>query len=238
MLQEFKDPVLWKKYSHIDFDLYLFKSTKIGIAGFLSHLEWLHSLERTFRRAQFPLWFSKGFHPIPEISCLRPLPTGVSSGCQYFTLRLKRQDAERDIDSLLQGFNVCAPSGFRLLWGAKVFDTFHIDKYACDWCFHLFVQTVLDRGSEEFRKLETILTAAEFFSVSQKKHGFVIEYIIKKDIWIDYREVLEGLYGSKTPPLFYVPLAKEVYFSFEKRISLQNLFSDLEDHSAQTNIGG
>jgi len=220
MLPEFKNPSLWKKQNHIDFDLYLFRATKCGISRFLSHLEWLHALERTLRRADFALWYTKGFHPIPDISCLRPLPTGVASGAHYFTLRLKRQEADYSIPDMIKRFNECAPEGLRLLWGSKVFDTFRLEKFAHAWEFSLIIE---DSESDK------PLSLPDPFIVTRKKSLYMIEYRVNRDAWVDYRSILTTLYATEAPDRFYIPILKEVYVSVEKRFPVQWLFSDSED---------
>jgi len=57
--------------------------TKIGPAKFLGHLELSRLILRAFRRAQFPLAFSQGFHPLPRISFGPALPVGYESHAEY-----------------------------------------------------------------------------------------------------------------------------------------------------------
>ncbi|HNW46208.1 MAG TPA: TIGR03936 family radical SAM-associated protein [Thermotogota bacterium] len=220
MLPEFKNPSLWTKHRHIDFDLYLFRGTKNGISRYLSHLEWLHALERTLRRADFDLWYTKGFHPIPHIGCLRPLPTGVASVAHYFTLRLKRRDGDYPVPDMIRRFNACAPDGLRLRWGSKVFDTFRLDAVAQSWEFSLITE-----ANEQCQPL----SLPESFCATRKKDFYVIEYRVNREAWVDYRYVLESLYGTKSPDCFYIPILREVSVSLEKRYPLQWLFSDTED---------
>jgi protoporphyrinogen oxidase len=57
----------------------------------------------------------------------------------------------------------------------------------------------------------------------------MIEYIAEKDAWVDYRMVLEQLFGNKSPNRFYSPFLKDVYYSIAEKISIQALFDRLED---------
>jgi radical SAM family uncharacterized protein/radical SAM-linked protein len=60
-------------------------------AAFLSQLELQSVLERAMRRADLPLAFSRGFHPLPLISFGRALPVGVSSLAEWFAVTLRER---------------------------------------------------------------------------------------------------------------------------------------------------
>jgi radical SAM family uncharacterized protein/radical SAM-linked protein len=54
----------------------------------LSHLELMHTLLRSIRRAGLPVAFSQGFHPKPRVSFGPALPVGVESLCEHMDLEL------------------------------------------------------------------------------------------------------------------------------------------------------
>jgi radical SAM family uncharacterized protein/radical SAM-linked protein len=54
----------------------------------LSHLELMHTLLRSVRRAGLPVAFSQGFHPKPRVSFGPALPVGVESLCEHLDLEL------------------------------------------------------------------------------------------------------------------------------------------------------
>ncbi len=62
---------------------------KTDMAAFLSQLEVQSLLERALRRAQLPLAFSQGFHPLPLLSFGMALPCGVGSEAEWFALTLR-----------------------------------------------------------------------------------------------------------------------------------------------------
>ncbi len=62
--------------------------SKAGGCAFLSQLELQALLGRALRRAQIPMSFSQGFHPMPLLSFGRALPVGVKSEAEWFTLTL------------------------------------------------------------------------------------------------------------------------------------------------------
>lgn len=61
---------------------------KTGPCAFLSHLELQAVLTRALRRANAPVAFSQGFHPLPLISFGRALPVGAESEAEWFGLTL------------------------------------------------------------------------------------------------------------------------------------------------------
>ncbi len=64
---------------------------KTGLSAYLSQLELQSVFERAFRRAELPLAFSQGFHPLPLISFSRALPVGVSSQGEWLSLHLRER---------------------------------------------------------------------------------------------------------------------------------------------------
>ncbi|RLA91603.1 MAG: TIGR03960 family B12-binding radical SAM protein [Deltaproteobacteria bacterium] len=58
---------------------YLIRFQKIGDLRFLSHLDMVTLIHRAFRRAEIPIKFSEGFHPMPSISIPQALPVGFES---------------------------------------------------------------------------------------------------------------------------------------------------------------
>ena len=55
---------------------------------FISHLNVLHSWERSIRRANIPLAYSQGFTPHPQISVAAPLAVGMTSEAELMDIRL------------------------------------------------------------------------------------------------------------------------------------------------------
>lgn len=62
---------------------------KMGLSAYLSQLELQSVFERAFRRAELPLAFSQGFHPLPLLSFSRALPVGVASQGESLCVHLR-----------------------------------------------------------------------------------------------------------------------------------------------------
>ena len=59
---------------------------KLDQAKYLGHLEMVNVFLRALKRADIPVVFSQGFHPKPKISFDDPLPVGIESQQEHFTL--------------------------------------------------------------------------------------------------------------------------------------------------------
>lgn len=70
---------------------------KDGSAAWISQLELQSLLERALRRAELPLAFSQGFHPLPLLSFGRALPVGVGSMAEWFVLTLRSPLREQEL---------------------------------------------------------------------------------------------------------------------------------------------
>ncbi len=67
----------------------------------LSHLELMHTLLRSIRRAGLPVAFSQGFHPKPRVSFGPALPVGVESLCEHMDLELVGLEDARQVGDRL-----------------------------------------------------------------------------------------------------------------------------------------
>ena len=71
--------------------------TKQQESIFLSQLELQSLFERAMRRANLPMTFSQGFHPLPLISFGRALPVGVSSVCEWVNIFLREDKTPQEV---------------------------------------------------------------------------------------------------------------------------------------------
>jgi radical SAM family uncharacterized protein/radical SAM-linked protein len=67
---------------------YRFGYTKLGASAFLSHLDLIRALPRTFRRKGLPLYYSTGFHPKPEMTFGPALSLGIASLVEVVDVKL------------------------------------------------------------------------------------------------------------------------------------------------------
>jgi radical SAM-linked protein len=67
---------------------------------------------RAFRRAQIPLVFSQGFHPLPKVSFGPPLPVGYESWAEFLDYHIQDDLAPQEATSRL---NAVLPPGMQIL---------------------------------------------------------------------------------------------------------------------------
>ena len=74
---------------------------KTGRAIYISHLDLMRTMQRAFKRAGVPIWYTQGFNPHAKVTFALPLSVGAQSECEFLDLRLARQmDCEEIRDRL------------------------------------------------------------------------------------------------------------------------------------------
>lgn len=86
--------------------------TKTGTSAYLSQLDLQPVIERAMRRAQLPLTFSQGFHPMPRMSFGRALPVGVESMKEWMNIMLRTEISAQD---LVDRLNKQMPIGIKIV---------------------------------------------------------------------------------------------------------------------------
>lgn len=86
--------------------------SKKGKAIYISHLDLMRTLQRSFLRAGYPLKYSEGFNPHPVISILLPLGVGCSSECELMDFQLTE---ETDFAALPARLTAAMPQGIAAL---------------------------------------------------------------------------------------------------------------------------
>ncbi len=88
------------------------KFSKTGRAVYISHLDLMRTMQRTFSRAGVALKYSEGFNPHAKISIILPLSVGTASLCEYMDFSLAE---DRDLAALPALLNGYMPEGVRVL---------------------------------------------------------------------------------------------------------------------------
>lgn len=96
---------------------YRFVYEKTGPAAFLSHLDVIRALPRSFRRLEIPLFYSSGFHPKPDMTFGPALSLGVASLAEAVDMRIA---ADLEPEAILEDLNAGAQRGFRFVGSARL----------------------------------------------------------------------------------------------------------------------
>ena len=90
---------------------YLIQFEKTGLLRYISHLDLMRLFQRTFKRAELKLEYSKGFNPHPKISIAQPLSLGYTSEEEY----LEFETGENyEPDSMAAYLNTLFPEGISI----------------------------------------------------------------------------------------------------------------------------
>ena len=68
--------------------IYRVKYTKGDSVKYISHLDFLRSVNRSFKRGKIPVKYSNGFNPHVLLNIALPCPVGVSSVCELLDIEL------------------------------------------------------------------------------------------------------------------------------------------------------
>jgi radical SAM family uncharacterized protein/radical SAM-linked protein len=142
------------------------KFRKVGEMRFLSHLELAHLFYRASLRAELPLCFSEGFHPMPRIIFATALPVGMESLAEIVDM-----ECEGRITCLeaMERLNQSLPPGIDIVEAAEVPLFFHLSSLP-----HLSIYWVplghLLPKEEAVQKVKKALDKKEFF-IHQERDG-------------------------------------------------------------------
>ncbi len=96
---------------------YRFVYEKLGAAAFLSHLDLIRALPRSFRRLELPLFYSQGFHPKPDMTFGPALSLGVASLHEVVDIKIA---ADLDAVAWLDQLSAGAQPGLRFVGAARL----------------------------------------------------------------------------------------------------------------------
>jgi radical SAM-linked protein len=156
------------------------KFRKVGELRFLSHLELLHLFYRASKRADVPLCFSEGFHPMPRIVFATALPVGMESRAEIVDMECEGKITPPELRERL---NRTLPPGVEIMEAEEIPLFFHLSSLS-----HLSVYWIpLDRflsKEEAVPKIKKALDEREFF-VHQERDG--------KERTVDIRPLIERM---------------------------------------------
>ena len=86
---------------------------KNGAAAYISHLDLMKALQRSFVRAGIPVKYSQGFNPHIEMSIVVPLSTGYETRCDLCDLDLMVDELP---ENFAESLNAVMPWGMKVLY--------------------------------------------------------------------------------------------------------------------------
>ena len=90
--------------------------SKTGRARYISHLDLMRTMQRVFKRAGIPLWYTQGFNPHAYLMFPLALPLGTDSRVEILDVALVE---ELGFDEIKERLNDAMPEGLRIESVAK-----------------------------------------------------------------------------------------------------------------------
>ena len=92
---------------------YRFCYAKEDGVKYVSHLDFIRTVERAMKRGHFPVAHSQGFNPHPSMAVAVPLSVGLTSKCEYMDIGF--DEPMDNLEELKERFNAVLPEGFHIL---------------------------------------------------------------------------------------------------------------------------
>lgn len=110
---------------------------KTDKAIYISHLDLMRVMQRTFKRAKLPVWFTKGYNPHIYLMFPLPLSLGVSGECEIMDFGVDQSAGEPDYDDIKARLNEALPAGLEIV---ELYEptTKHTDIGSCEYTARLY----------------------------------------------------------------------------------------------------
>lgn len=92
--------------------IYRLTYSKKGRAKFISHLDLMRTMQRAFKRAKLPVWYTQGFNPHPYIMFPLALALGTESEIEPMDIALLEKYS---FDELKDRLNEVLPEGLKIM---------------------------------------------------------------------------------------------------------------------------
>lgn len=142
------------------------KFRKVGEMRFLSHLELAHLFYRASKRADLPLCFSEGFHPMPRIIFATALPVGMESLTEIVDVECEGKTTPPEV---MERLNQTLPPGVEIMDAEEVPLFFHLSSLPHPSVYWMPLDHLLPK-EEAIPKIKKALDKKEFF-VHQERDG-------------------------------------------------------------------
>jgi radical SAM-linked protein len=142
------------------------KFRKVGEIRFLSHLELAHLFYRASKRADLPLCFSEGFHPMPRIIFATALPVGMESLTEIVDMECEGKITPLEV---MERLNQTLPSGIEIMDAEEVPIFFHLSSLPHPSVYWIPLDHLLSK-EEAVPKVKKALDKKEFF-IHQERDG-------------------------------------------------------------------
>lgn len=135
------------------------KFAKEGRAKYISHLDLMHTMQRSMARCEMPLWFTEGFNQHAYVSVALPLSTGYSGEWELLDFNLLTDSIPVNAAEALNAVfpeGLCAIEIYPLSDGGMPLREIAWSKYRITWSFADGVPTDFVKDVSELFERDTI----------------------------------------------------------------------------------
>ena len=149
------------------------KFTKENYLKYISHLDLMRLFNRSFRRANIPIKYSKGYNPQPKFSIANPLSLGIESISEYMDIEL---DREIPVEDFIKQMNNELPKDIRILEGKYVEENNSLDSLVA-WAYYEIKFIANNLNDEKLEKMLIPWLNKEEIIIkkTRRKKGKIIE---------------------------------------------------------------
>lgn len=209
--------------------IYRLTYTKGDKVKYISHLDFLRCVNRSFKRAHIPVKYSQGFNPHILLNIALPCPVGVSSECEMLDIELTRT---MEPDKIVHDLNEVMPVGIRILSAEKKDmhrDFFDIEKAL----YEIEFKSSKEFNPDDFLNAETVVIEKKskrgMKEVNLKDFIFSAEIIPKGDCKYSMNAVIAAGNKSNLKPELMLSAMADFYgasfsdiYTVRKQIYFEN----------------
>jgi radical SAM family uncharacterized protein/radical SAM-linked protein len=163
--------------------------TKLGRARFIGNLELTTLFYRAARRAELPLAFSQGHHPLPRFAFGPALPVGVESVCELVDIDLVEPWSA---ETVRQALDTQLPEGMTILAAQTIpLNSTSVTSLMTAVRYRISVQSLIngDGGADIRRRLAAFMEATDF---PLRKHAKGKDRIVNARPYVDSLQLGDG----------------------------------------------
>ena len=135
-------------------------------AKYISHLDLMRCMQRAFKRAGVPIWYTEGFNPHAYLMFPLALSLGCESGCECMDFRI---DGEMSMQEAMERLNRVLPPDLQILSVAEPVHK-HTDITAADYA--VTIDCAEDTAAEALRQSwDTFFAQPEILVEKKTKRG-------------------------------------------------------------------
>jgi len=175
----------------------VFSYSREGSAVFHGHLSYIEIFSMSFRRADIPVLYTKGFNPLAKMEFVSPLSTGISANNEIAAADFS---SKIDTDNFIAKLNSSLPEGIKIKQAECFLIKSGMKKYSLSsllWGFAYQNKNNIDyiNAKEEKvykqNRIDTELKSVFLLTRSEVLAKNVIDY---KTEWVSYFDVYRHLY--------------------------------------------